>query len=51
MVEGIIRSEEIKGRHGLMVKTSPSESYLRIERKIRKARSVRATAESDLVDF
>ena len=38
MVERIVRSEEIKGRHGLMVKTSLSESYLRTGRKIRKAR-------------
>ena len=38
MVEGIIRIEEIEGRHGLMVKMSPSESCLRIERKIRKTR-------------
>ena len=38
MVEGIVRSEEIKGRHGLMVKMSLSESYLRIGRKIKKVR-------------
>ena len=38
MVEGVIRSEEIEGRHGLMVETSHDESYLRIERKIRKMR-------------
>ena len=33
MVERIVRIEEIEGRHGLVVKTSLSESYLRIERK------------------
>ena len=38
MVERIVRSEEVKGRHGLMVKTSLSESYLRTGRKIRKTR-------------
>ena len=38
MIEGVVRSEEIKGRHGLMVKMSLNESYLRIGRKIRKAR-------------
>ena len=38
MVEGIIRIEEIEGRHGLVVKMSLSESYLRIERKIKKMR-------------
>ena len=38
MVEGTVRSEEIKGRRGLMVKMSLSESYLRIGRNIRKAR-------------
>ena len=38
MVEGVVRSEEIEGRHGLMVEMSHSESYLRIERTIRKTR-------------
>ena len=38
MVEGIVRIEEIEGRHGLVVKMSLSESYLRIERKIKKMR-------------
>ena len=36
MVERIVRSEKIEGRHGLMVKTSLSESYLGIGRKIKK---------------
>ena len=38
MVEGIVRIEEIEGRCGLMVKVSLNESYLRIERKIKKMR-------------
>ena len=38
MVERIVKSEEVKGRHSLMVKTSLSESYLRTGRKIRKMR-------------
>ena len=38
MVERIVRSEKIEGRHGLMVKANLSESYLRIGRKIRNAR-------------
>ena len=38
MVEGIIRIGEIEGRYGLVVKMSLSESYLRIEQKIKKMR-------------
>ena len=38
MVEGIVRIEEIEGRHSLVVKMSLSESYLRIEGKIKKMR-------------
>ena len=38
MVKGIVSIEEIEGRHGLVVKMSLSESYLRIEKKIRKTR-------------